>query len=145
MQSTQSPSKSRLSAWLVGAAGVIALCAGIRSQLGHPSQAKHHALAASDDTLPSPGTTPMAAGRPSLAHAPGTTAPAKVSTADMPRNIDSATYIDKRYPNQAAPEIVMLKLMTPEEKEQKLREMFPDYDALQANAEAERARLGIKN
>ena len=38
----------------------------------------------------------------------------------------------------------MLPPFTEEDKERKAREMFPEYARMQAQADAERARLGIK-
>ena len=138
---SEQKSQSRILLSVLGAVGMILVALIVKGQFDqHAEHAKKHGSIASDESTHSAVSATLS---DTNAQAKSANAAALAATV-FPHNIDAASYIAQRFPNQVTPQIVKLPPFTEADKERAAREMFPEYARMQAQAEAERARLGIK-
>ena len=147
MISEQKPVQSRILLPVLGAAGLLLVGLIVKGQFDqHAEHAKKHGSIASDDSTPSAafGTLSDTSAQAKSGNALTVASAAVPAATVFPHNIDTASYVAQRFPNQVTPQIIKLPPFTEADKERAAREMFPEYARMQAQAEAERAKLGIK-
>ncbi|HEX3850313.1 MAG TPA: hypothetical protein VGF76_08350 [Polyangiaceae bacterium] len=146
MTSEKKSSQSRILISVLGVIGLLLVALIVKGQLEQrSSQAKKHgSIASADSTADTATPTPSdpVSAKVAAQNARSAVPPAPPPSV-FPQNIDTASYIAQRFPNQVTPQIVKLPAFTEEDKERKAREMFPEYARMQeqAEAEAERAKL----